>query len=136
MTPEERRITNSLCTRIQEEKDGSTFESLVAELNEVIIRKQRRISPQFSKSPSQRSKAWKSLTGVVRKLLPHTHPNEPERVEITISDADDLFREIRIPNLFTGLDGGSVGLKNGAAVDITLEADAQDAVKREVRRSD
>jgi hypothetical protein len=57
-------------------------------------------------------------------------------VEITISDADDLFREIRIPNLFTGLDGGSVGLKNGAAVDITLEADAQDAVKREVRGSD
>lgn len=36
--------------------------------------------------------------GKVRKVIKPLHPNEPEKAEISVDDADHLYREIRIEN--------------------------------------
>jgi hypothetical protein len=48
-------------------------------------------------------------------------------VEISILGADDLFREIRIENSFTDVDGQPVALRPGVQVEVTIEAEARDA---------
>jgi len=46
------------------------------------------------------------------------------KVEILIPAADDLFREIRIENQLTGVDGKPVALAAGARVTLTVEAES------------
>ncbi len=131
MTPEERQRMNSLSLRIQQEKDYCRFEGLVGELYEVIGCKQRRFSHEHLDASGWRpTKPWKVVTGVVRKVLAPIYAAQPERVEISIPDAVDLFREIRIANSFMSPDGRSVALKAGARVHITLEADRKDTVPK------
>src|SRR6266567_2926931 len=135
MTLEERQRMNSLSLRIQDEKDHCRFEVLLIELNEVLDRKQRRFADHHSDtSGSRAARPWRAVAGVVRKLLPPTYPTQLERVEISIPDADDLYREIRIANEFVGPDGGSVALKAGAHVHITFEADPKDTVPTKCSR--
>lgn len=64
--------------------------------------------------------------GVVRKII--KHPHEPEKAEISIHDADDLYREIRIENRLENDEGKEVKLKQGAHVDVIVEADTKDTV--------
>jgi hypothetical protein len=132
MNPEERRRMNSLSLRIQEERDYCRFEGLVEELNEVIGYKQQRFSHQRSDVSGWRpTRPWKALTGRVRKLLTPSYSTQPQRVEISIPDADDLFREIRIANSFNSPEGESVALREGARVHITIEADLSDTIPKE-----
>jgi hypothetical protein len=70
----------------------------------------------------------------VRKFLTPIYPTPPERVEISIPEADQLFREVRIANEFVSPDGGSVALKPGAHVYITFEADPKDTVPTKCSR--
>jgi hypothetical protein len=130
MTPEERQRMNSLSLRIQEEKDYCRFEGLVGELNEVIGCKQRRFSRQRLDTGWRPTRPWKVVTGFVRKLLTSAYAGQPERVEISIPDADDLFREIRIANSFLSPDGRPAALKAGVHVQITLEADEKDTIPK------
>jgi hypothetical protein len=125
LTPEERERLNSLCSQIQEEKDYSRFEGLLRELNAVIGWKQRRFKEFRSYGyGSTKSRPWKTLTGIVTKTLTSTYTSQPERLEVSIPEADDLFREIRIENSFTSPEGEEVGLHAGTRLDITLEAEA------------
>jgi len=55
--------------------------------------------------------------------------NQPEKVEIAVVAAEDLFREIRIENTLTGIDGGPVSLTMGAQLDITFEVEGKYTVK-------
>lgn len=66
--------------------------------------------------------------GVVRKII--KHPMEPEKAEISISGADDLYREIRIENKLENEQGEKVKLKQGAHVDVIVEAEDKDTVTR------
>jgi hypothetical protein len=115
---------NSLCSSIQEEKDYDTFAKLLHELSDLIALKEQRRFTQHPKLVWQRNKPWKTVTARVNKLVT-TGFAEPEKIEILIPGADDLFREIRIENKFTDVDGGSVALKSGAHVDVTFEAETQ-----------
>jgi hypothetical protein len=63
-----------------------------------------------------------TLPGTVEKIIQPAKPGEPEKAQISIEGADDLYREIRIENTLTG-DNGRVRLKQGAEVDVTVEAD-------------
>lgn len=54
---------------------------------------------------------------------------EPEKAEISIEEADDLYREVRVENALTDENGEKVRLKPGAEVDVILEADT-DAQQR------
>jgi hypothetical protein len=61
--------------------------------------------------------------GLVQKVIPPYVPDAPEKVEISIPSADDLYREIRIENTLTDERGDKVKLKPGADVEVTVEAD-------------
>ena len=73
-------------------------------------------------------KAAVTLPGTVKKVIPPIHPSLPEKAEISVEGADDLYREIRIENTLSDESGNEVSLKPGAQVDVTIEADA-DATK-------
>jgi hypothetical protein len=110
MTTEERQRMNSLCFQIQEETNHQKFEALARELNELIVRKKRRFSQHDGISAWQRTRRWRTVSGVVPKIVESTYPGPVEKVEISIAAAEDLFREIRIENTFTDIDGQLVSL--------------------------
>jgi hypothetical protein len=68
--------------------------------------------------------------GTVRKIVtdPYTRT---EKAEIQVHDADELYREIRIENTVQDENGHKAKLKQGAEVEVTIEADAQATVPQE-----
>ncbi len=73
-------------------------------------------------------KAAVTLPGAVKKVIPPFHPSMPEKAEISVEGAHELYREIRVENTLSDESGNEVSLKPGAQVDVTIEADA-DATK-------
>jgi hypothetical protein len=71
-----------------------------------------------------------TLPGKVEKIIPAIG-SEPEKAQITVEGADDLYREVRIENALQDADGNLVSLKKGAEVDVTIEADAKDIKPKE-----
>lgn len=67
--------------------------------------------------------------GVVRKVIKRV--NEPEKAEITIPSAEELYQEIRIENTLEDEQGEKVKLKQGAPVEVTIEADKEHTDKKE-----
>jgi hypothetical protein len=73
-----------------------------------------------------------SLPGTVEKIIKSPHQDVPEKAEIAVHGADDLYKEIRIENTLTDESGHEVKLKEGSAVDVTVEAEpAATAPKRD-----
>jgi hypothetical protein len=48
----------------------------------------------------------------------------PQKAEIAVHGADELYQEIRIENTLTDANGEEVKLKEGAHVEVTVEAEA------------
>jgi hypothetical protein len=76
------------------------------------------------------SRKRKKLQGTVQKVIEPATPSEPEKVQIDIHGADDLYREIRIENVVTDDKGEQARLKPGAEVDVTVEADSSATLKK------
>ena len=76
-----------------------------------------------------------TLPGTVQKIITSPHPEVPEKVEIAIGGADELYKEIRIDNTLTDQKGNEVQLTQGAEVDVTVEADPRTRPPRLRRRS-
>ena len=74
-------------------------------------------------------KATVTLTGTVEKIIPPLTANRPEKAEIAIEGAEDLYKEIRVENMLQDELGNEVALKKGAKVNVTIEADAE-AIKQ------
>ena len=73
---------------------------------------------------SAKAKASTKLPGKVEKVIhPHPSSGEPEKAQIALEGADHLYREIRVPNSLTDASGHKVKLKEGAEVEVTIEAD-------------
>jgi len=70
--------------------------------------------------------------GTVEKIIRSPIPDEPEKAEIAIEDADHLYREIRVENTLEDEKGKKVRLKQGAPVDVTIEADKKDTTPKHV----
>jgi hypothetical protein len=66
-----------------------------------------------------------TLPGTVEKIIKSPYPGEPEKAQIVIEGADDLYKEIRIENTLTDEKGEEVRLKQGAEVEVTVEADKE-----------
>ena len=66
-----------------------------------------------------------TLPGTVEKIIRPAHPSEPEKAQISVEGADELYREIRIENNLTDENGDAVKLKKGAQVDVIVEADPE-----------
>jgi hypothetical protein len=65
------------------------------------------------------------LPGTVEKIIKPVLPDEPEKAQIAIEGADDLYREIRIENTLQNKNAEDVGLKQGAEVEVTVEAEPE-----------
>jgi hypothetical protein len=75
-------------------------------------------------SPEEASeKPSVTLPGTVEKVIPAMPPAEPEKAQIVVEGADDLYKELRVENKLQDQNGETVGLKPGAEVDVTIEAD-------------
>ncbi len=75
-------------------------------------------------------KRRKKLTGTVKKIIKPYTPDEPEKAEVDIHQADPLYREIRIENVVKDENGREERLREGAHVDVILEADSDATIKK------
>jgi hypothetical protein len=74
-----------------------------------------------------------TLPGTVQKIIKPPHPDLPEKAEIAVEGADELYREIRIENTLTDENGNVVKLKPGASVEVTVEAEPKDTVSKDAK---
>ena len=72
-----------------------------------------------------------TMPGTVTKIIASPHPDLPEKAEIAVEGADELYREIRIENTLNDESGQAVKLKPGAQVEVTVEADPKDTVTKD-----
>lgn len=70
----------------------------------------------------------------VQRVIAPPHPDLPEKAEIAVEGADHLYRELRIENTLADGNGKEVKLKEGAKVDVVVEADAQATVPKNGRK--
>jgi hypothetical protein len=70
-----------------------------------------------------------NLTGIVEKIIKPIVPNDPEKAQIVVEQADHLYREIRIDNNLIDGDGEAVRLKQGAEVEVIVKADPDHTAK-------
>jgi hypothetical protein len=68
--------------------------------------------------------------GRVVKVIKSPHPLIPEKAEIAVKEADPLYQEIRVENVLESEDGKKVKLKEGAHVEVTIEADPKETVAK------
>jgi hypothetical protein len=81
-----------------------------------------------STNPDQKPST--TLPGTVEKIIKSPDPHLPEKAQIGIEGAEHLYREIRIDNVLKDQEGEKVALKQGAEVEVTIEADKEDTVKK------
>ena len=76
-----------------------------------------------SKNMSQSVKhSKKTVPAIVEKIIKSPSPRFPEKAQIALEGADELYREIRIENTLTDENGHEVRLKEGAEVEVIVEA--------------
>jgi hypothetical protein len=63
-----------------------------------------------------------TLPATVEKVIRSPYAGEPDKVQISVDGADDLYRELRIENTLTDENGKTVALKEGAEIEVTIEA--------------
>ena len=68
--------------------------------------------------------------GVVERIIKPVVPEEPEKAQIAVEGADHLYREIRIENTLIDDKGKEVKLKEGAEVEVIVEADPKDTTPK------
>lgn len=66
-----------------------------------------------------------TLPGTVEQVIESPHARVPEKVEISVQGADELYQEIRIDNTLRDEHDDEVRLKEGAIVEVTVEAAAE-----------
>lgn len=76
------------------------------------------------------AKKRKKLRGTVQRIIVPTLPEEPEKAEIDVEEADDLYREIRVENVLTDDKGKTERLEEGDEVDVNIEADGASRKKK------
>lgn len=64
-----------------------------------------------------------TLPATVEKIIKPHCPGEPEKAQISVEGADNLYRELRIENTLIDENGDKVRLKQGAEVEVTIEAE-------------
>jgi hypothetical protein len=66
-----------------------------------------------------------TMPATVEKIIKSPSPSVPEKAQIAVEGADHLYRELRIENTLIGENGDKVRLKQGAEVEVTIEAEAE-----------
>jgi hypothetical protein len=81
-------------------------------------------------------KATKTLSGTVDKIIPPIMPGKPEKAQISVDGAEDLYRELRVDNTLEDAGGNTVKLKKGAEVEVKIAADPEDTKPHEPTKTD
>jgi hypothetical protein len=63
--------------------------------------------------------------GRVKKIVKSPDPSVPEKAEIEVHEADELYKEIRIENALEDEHGKKTKLKQDADVDVVVEAETK-----------
>ena len=71
----------------------------------------------------------RKLSASVEKIIPPLVSGETETVEIRLDDGEDLYREIRIANIFTDQNGEAGSLRPGSRVNVIVEAETEAITK-------
>ena len=71
-----------------------------------------------------------TLPGMVEKIIKSHDPTEPDKAQIGLDGGENLYREVRIHNVLKDHNGEDVSLKEGSKVDVTIEADPKDTIKK------
>ena len=71
-----------------------------------------------------------TLPGTVEKIIKSPHPSQPEKAQITLEGAEELYKEIRIANNLVDENGDEVRLKQGAKVEVTVEAGPEAVISK------
>ena len=71
-----------------------------------------------------------TLVGTVEKIIKPRVSSQPERAQIALEGADQLYKELRIENTLTDAAGHEVHLKPGAEVNVTVEAHPQEVTAK------
>jgi hypothetical protein len=82
-----------------------------------------------TKAASSEEKPSVTLPGTVEKIIPAVGPI-PEKAQIAVETAEDLYKEIRVENTLKDAKGNPVALKKGAEVEVTIEADLKATVPK------
>jgi hypothetical protein len=64
-----------------------------------------------------------TLLGKVEKIIPGVIPAMPDKAQIAVEGAEDLYKEIRVENTLQDENGKPVKLRAGAEVEVTIEAE-------------
>ncbi|MGA9354963.1 MAG: hypothetical protein WBV46_14830 [Terriglobales bacterium] len=71
------------------------------------------------------------LPATVDKIIKSPDPRQPEKAQINIErGADPLYQEIRIENTLKDASGNEVKLKEGAKVEVTVEASDSGVIRQ------
>jgi hypothetical protein len=76
-----------------------------------------------------------TLPATVEKIIKPIIPNQPEKAQISVEGAEELYREIRVDNTMEDEAGNPVSLKEGAKVAVTIEAPAEATKPKEDPKS-
>jgi hypothetical protein len=79
---------------------------------------------------SDAEKLSTTLPGTVEKIIKPRFIGQTEKAQISVEGADDLYREIRIENQLTNAEGEVVSLKPGAEVEVTIQTNEKNAIKK------
>lgn len=68
--------------------------------------------------------------GRVKKIIKPPFPGAPEKAEIAVDGADELYREIRIENRLEDRNGNEAKLKPDAEVEVEIKAEPDAVVSK------
>jgi hypothetical protein len=80
---------------------------------------------RIQKKAGQMTRKQKKLHGTVQKIIKPLHSSQPEKAQIDVDEADDLYREIRVENEVISDAGQKARLKQGEKVDVIVEVDSK-----------
>jgi len=113
--------------------DGQSSESLLQAADKALYEMKNGRQLQLFVSGSDKpkdddraaDKAVVTLPGTVEKIIPPIGPSEPEKAQIAVEGAEELYREILVENTLQDEAGNPVSLKEGAEVEVTIEAESE-----------
>jgi uncharacterized cupredoxin-like copper-binding protein len=79
--------------------------------------------------PNEPEKPAVTLPATVEKIIPGSVV-APEKAQISVENAEHLYKEIRVDNTLKDEDGKEVALKPGAHVQVTIEAEKDATVPK------
>jgi hypothetical protein len=74
-------------------------------------------------SDSRKEKPSVTLPGKVEKIIPPLTQAHPEKAQIAVEGAEDLYKEIRVENTLRDANEKPVALRPGVEVEVTIAAD-------------